>query len=72
MHNIEPAAKRIRCAIEKARISGLLIAQELRLLYVSFFVPLVSGHRPGLVANLLFFKTLSCHCPCMFGGAGGS
>jgi len=48
------------------------MTKEPRLLCVSFFVPLVSGHRPGEVANLLFFMTLSCHCPCIFGGAGGS
>jgi hypothetical protein len=33
--------------IKKPALAGFSISKEPRLLYVSFFVPLVSGHRPG-------------------------
>lgn len=49
--------------IKKARKAGFFIAQEPRLLYVSFFVPLPSGRCPAGTANFLFLLVLSLHCP---------
>ncbi len=49
--------------IKKARKAGFFIAQEPRLLYVYFFVPLPSGRCPAGTANFLFLLVLSLHCP---------
>lgn len=58
--------------IKKARISGLLITLEPRLLCVSFFVPSPSGRCPAETANFLLLQVMSYNCPIMIGGAGGS
>lgn len=53
---------------KKARLSGLFITWEPRLLCVSFFVPSPSGRCPAETANFLLLLVMSYHCPIMIGG----